>query len=661
MPAAATMARMRCSRWPVRRICLTIAVALTALGGAVPAEAAKRRPAKKQLVAFSSCAGLVAFAERRVRRFGTDVFASRRPAFVSTPVAAAPPMAGRDQASAEASPAPSAGGSAPTAGTDFSATNVQEQGVDEPDSVKTDGRRLYVALADKLYSVDITGDAPRLLGSMPLTSGSHELLLRGGKLLVISSGGFDGPMPTPMPESTASPQARSASQTYSPYVPRTTLTEIDVADDRLEVLNTLDVPGTIVGGRLRDSTARIAIASQTGLPIADDVPEVRRWVPAMTLRRAATGRVLRRSVAPCAAVRRPQVFAGLGLLSVLTIDLDRGLNPVDSDAILADASTVYASKSRMYFATERWVDPEVLAEDGAPAGRSTQIHGFDVSADDATRYVGGGNVRGYLLNQFSLSEHKGALRVATTEDPPWFADVPQPEGQERQQSESFVTVLDEVGGRLVQTGRVGGLGKGERIYAVRFVDDIGFVVTFRQTDPLYTLDLSDKAAPRVVGELKIPGFSSYLHPIGDDLMLGIGQSADMNGRTRGSQVSLFDVSDLADPRRVQVHTFGGDTWSTAEDDHHAFLWWAPAKVLVVPLVDYRGPDENPFMGAVGLRVERSALSEVGRTQHPGQDGYPAEVVRSLVANDRLYTISWMGIQAGRLDTLAGTAWVPFQP
>ena len=96
-------------------------------------------------------------------------------------------------------------------------------------------------------------------------------------------------------------------------------------------------------------------------------------------------------------------------------------------------------------------------------------------------------------------------------------------------------------------GRVGGLGRGERVYAVRFVDDVGYVVTFRQVDPLYTLDLSNAERPRVLGELKIAGYSSYLHPIGDDLLLGIGQDATEQGRTLGTQLSLFDVSDLRRP------------------------------------------------------------------------------------------------------------------
>ncbi|HEV2814563.1 MAG TPA: beta-propeller domain-containing protein, partial [Solirubrobacteraceae bacterium] len=556
------------------------------------------------------------------------------------------------QATADASPA------APAAGTDFSTTNVQEAGVDEPDAVKTDGRRMYVAMNQKLYALDVSGDAPRLLGSLPLEGYGHELLLREGKLLVLSSGGFGGPMPMPGGDvAVGEPVPNSAS--FAPYVPRTTLMEID-ADD-LKVIRTLELPGSVVGGRLRGGTARIAIATQTGVEPAEGAPEFRRWMPTLEIERPGAGVTRRQSIAPCSSVRRPQVFAGLGLLTVLTIDLDRGLTPVDSDAILADASTVYASANRLYLATERWVDPETIAEDGAPAGRSTTIHGFDVSKGDSTRYVGSGNVRGYLLNQFSLSEHRGALRVATTEDPPWFPGV----GTDGT-TESFVTVLDEIDGRLVQVGRVGGLGKGERIYAVRFVEDVGFVVTFRQTDPLYTLDLGDKTAPRVVGELKIPGFSSYLHPIGDGLMIGVGQDADAGGRTRGAQVSLFDVNDLSDPRRLHQKLLGEYASTQAEHDHHAFLWWPATKLLVLPLsvYDYRSNGDSSFFGAVGMRVDRGAgFADVGRTEHPKPSEdyyYSSPIQRALVANGKLFTISYFGVQAGRLDTLAGTAWVPFE-
>ncbi|HEX2087816.1 MAG TPA: beta-propeller domain-containing protein [Solirubrobacteraceae bacterium] len=631
----------------MRRLLLTLAVALTALGAAVPAEAAKRRVVKKQLTTFRSCAGLTVFAERRVRRFGSEVFAQRRPFAIASPVAMPMPArdgAGAPTANAEAAPA------APVAGTDFSTTNVQEAGVDEPDAVKTDGRRLYVAMGNRVHAIDIGGAEPKLVATLELEGYSSELLLRDGKLLVIASGGFAGPVP--VAERDEAPAASGAPAPFIPYVPRTQLLEVDAAD--LRVVRTLEIPGTVVGGRLRGSTARIAISTPTGLPVEEGTPKLRRWMPAMELRRS--GRTFRRSIAPCTSVRRPQVFAGLGLLTLLTIDLDRGVNPVDSDAVLADATTVYASPRRMYLATERWTDPDVAQEEGVPIGRSTTIHGFDVSAGDATGYVGSGSVRGYLLNQFSLSEHGGALRVATTEEPPWFLDGVRPG-----ESESFVTVLDERDKRLVEVGRVGGLGRGERIYAVRFVGDVGFVVTFRQTDPLYTLDLSDRTAPRVVGELKIPGYSSYLHPIGDDLVLGVGQDATDEGRVRGAQVSLFDVSDLRDPRRLHQKTFGTNAYTLAESDHHAFLWWPATRLLVLPLTRYASNSrEDSFYGAVGLRVDRaSGFRDAGRTEHPEVDGYAPQIMRALVAGDRLYTISANGVQAGRLDTLAGTAWVPF--
>ena len=637
---------------PVRRLTV-IAVALVALLAAVPAEGAKRRPlAKKQLTAFRSCDGLVTFAQRRTRRFGTDVFGTRRPFPVAAPTVS--PVAGREQAAAGTGgpTADSAPQAAPVEGTDFSGTNVQEAGIDEPDAVKTDGRRLYIALEQKLHVLDLTGDTPTLVKSIPLEGYGHELFLHEGKLLVLTSTSFGGPIPVDnVAARPAQAQDAPASTGVAPeyYAPRAQLTEIKTSD--LSVVRTLEVPGTIVGGRLRGSTARIAISIPTGVLPAEDAPLLRRWVPAMELNRPSTGTTVRRSVTPCAAIRRPEIFAGLGLLTVLTIDLDKGVDPVDSDAIMADASTVYASASRMYFATERWFDQQVLL-DGVPPGRSTTIHAFDVTESDRTAYVGSGSVRGYVLNQFSLSEHRGALRVATTDDPPWLPTGPQGE------SESFVSVLDERDGRLVEVGRVGGLGRGERIYAVRFVGDIGFVVTFRQVDPLYTLDLSERANPRVVGELKIPGFSSYLHPIGDDLVIGVGQDADTNGRTRGAQVSLFDVSDLSDPRRLQQRSLGSYAYTQAEHDHHAFLWWGPTKLLVLPFSDY-DPNGASFTGATGMHVERTGITEVGRTQHPEQDGYEWPIVRALVVGNRVLTISGLGVQAGRLDTLAGTAWIPF--
>jgi uncharacterized secreted protein with C-terminal beta-propeller domain len=126
-----------------------------------------------------------------------------------------------------------------------------------------------------------------------------------------------------------------------------------------------------------------------------------------------------------------------------------------------------------------------------PPRSRTEIHRFDASRPGETRYAASGSVAGFVLNQYALSEHDGALRVASTEQPAWF------DGQATRDSESFVTVLAQRGAELALLGRAEGLGRGERIYAVRFAGDKGYVVTFRQVDPLYTLDLSRKADPRV--------------------------------------------------------------------------------------------------------------------------------------------------------------------
>ena len=200
------------------------------------------------------------------------------------------------------------------------------------------------------------------------------------------------------------------------------------------------------------------------------------------------------------------------------------------------------------------------------------------------------------------------------------------------------------------------------MYAVRFTGDTGYVVTFRQVDPLYTLDLSTPSRPTVLGELEIRGYSAYLHPLGDGLLLGIGQDASDEGRALGTQLSLFDVSNLRRP--VRLHSYAlGSSWSEAESDHHAFLWWGASRLAVLPVQAY---NEKPFAGAVGFRVGRSGIDEAGRVTHDGEAipggakrtaGIP--IRRSLVVGDALYTVSDLGVKATRLTSFAEQGWAAF--
>jgi len=185
-----------------------------------------------------------------------------------------------------------------------------------------------------------------------------------------------------------------------------------------------------------------------------------------------------------------------------------------------------------------------------------------------------------------------------------------------------------------------------------------YVVTFRQTDPLYTIDLSDPAHPRVRGALELTGFSSYLHPASDTRLIGIGQQADSVGHVQGLQVSLFDVSDLARPSRVAtVATSGG--YSAAEFNPHAFLYWPADGIVVVPLQQYAS--NAPSNGVMVLHATDSSLSKVGFLEQPSGSHGPYQYVisRSLVIGGTLWTLSDAGLMANNLTDLAPVAWVPF--
>lgn len=586
-------------------------------------------------------------------------------------VQALPAAAAEDAAPAPVPPAPEAG-------RDFSGTNLQEAGVDEPDLVKTDGRTLYALTDGVLRAVDLTGARPRVLGSLDLREiGATGLLLFDGRLLVLGTS-WTGGMPRPLPagprtaadDPVAVDAATSLPAPAGP--PRTAILEIDVSDPgAMAVAGDVRADGHLVTARRTGTGLRLVLANAPapaatlsgGAPDAGPAASERAnraalaatrpadWLPRIAVRRRADGTVVRRVITGCRGVARPATFSGLGMVSVVTIALDRGLTVTDSDAVLTDAQSVYASPDSLYIATPRWVDPAADTGSAAPPRGSTEIHRFDISRADATTKAGHGRVRGYTLNQFSMSEHEGHLRVATTEEPAWWGAP-----REGRTSESIVTVLAARDGRLVQTGLVDGLGRTERIYSVRFMGDRGYVVTFRRTDPLYSLDLSDPTAPRVTGELKITGYSSYLHPVDEDTLIGIGQDATPEGRTLGTQVSLFDVSDPAAPARLAQRTIGSG-WSEAENDHLAVLYWKPTGLLAIPLESYGGEGAGaPFTGAIGLRVTRAAgVADLGRITHPGG----APIRRAVVAGDALFTISPAGVRASDLTDLGDRGFAAF--
>ncbi len=523
--------------------------------------------------------------------------------------------------------APAEGGAASTAPAD-SPTNLQEAGVDEPDIVKTAGDTILTVDGATLRAVDAGGATPRLLDSIELSGGpdsspvsGYQLLVAGDRLLAIgASYGYvvaDG----------FATDGVAAPDVGYPGEPQTVLAEIDISNpSALRELRTMTVDGSYVSARLTGSTVRLAASSYPTLPTAKS-GHGRAFLPRYELTDRRTGATRHRKLVDCRGVDRPSRFAGTGMLSVLTIDLRRGLPAVDADTVLTDGQIVYGSPTSLYVATERWGEP-----DGSGSQASTEIHRFDTSDPGETDYVASGRVTGYMLSQWSMSEHEGLLRVASTSSPAWSED-----GSTETESESFVTVLATDGDRLRHVGRVGGLGRGEDIYAVRFIGESGYIVTFRQIDPLHVIDLSDPTDPRQVGELEIPGYSAYLHPVGPGLLLGVGREVSSNGVPGGVQVSLFDVSDPAHPVRVDRESFGDSSSSEVEYDHHAFSWFDGHSLATVPIDSYpTNPySDNTQYGFVGLRVTPGSADPLGRVAKPATGD---QVRRTLLLGGRLYAV-----------------------
>ena len=258
----------------------------------------------------------------------------------------------------------------------------------------------------------------------------------------------------------------------------------------------------------------------------------------------------------------------------------------------------------------------------------TNIHAFDISEPSNTEYIGSGRVTGNVQDQFSISEHDGSIRVASTSDNWdrwWLAateiavdiaeavdvavatdsePIIEPEIPECLGPSNHVSVLQNVGDGVLETvGEINDIACGERIWSARFVGEIGYLVTFRNIDPLWTIDLSDPTNPTILGELEVPGVSTYIHPVNEDLLLtiGIGPAGEDGFGLDWSQtqISLFDVSDLENPTLADslalspgylddncdnIRSCGWSwSWSEATYEHKAFNYWAPEGLLAVPL------------------------------------------------------------------------------
>ena len=486
-------------------------------------------------------------------------------------------------------------------------TNTQEAGVDEPDVAKTDGR-IVVRLQDnqRVVITDVSGSSAREVADWRLPNGSYVegLLLVGDHVLLTGGRGMGV---EPMEDRRVGPIGGPIGGQAG-----TEVIDLDISDPANPRLDSR----TSWSGRqlsLRQYGETVRLVTSTGLPSlpfveprpgvrTEDEAEQRNraivrnstvedWVPGLRLESApgsgsdtesSSGS---RPLVGCDEVYHPKTWSGSDTVAVATFR-PGAVGDASAVAVTGAGSEVYSSAGRLYVSSTDWggpvpVDRPQSTEPDSSLSDSdslmprrnnrTHIHAFALE-DAATRYLASGAIDGTLRDRWSLDEYDGHLRVAVS----WHNRF----GTAR---ESGIVVLDEQNGRLEQVGELRGLGVDEDIQSVRWFDDLAVVVTFRQIDPLYTIDLRDPTAPRRLGELKIPGFSSYLHPIGDDRLLGIGTDARLDGQTRGPQAAVFDIGDPSRARQVGKVTFAGGSHLAASDDPHAFTWLPGANAAITSL------------------------------------------------------------------------------
>lgn len=425
-------------------------------------------------------------------------------------------------------------------------TNVQEAGVDEADIVKVDGTLLVRIQGKEMVTYRLRGKTPRPLGRLSVSGiRDPEILLDGDRAYVIGSGG-----------------------TYAKA--RTTVLVIDLADpSKPRVEKAVKYAGELLTSRLHGNVMRVVLVN--GLPQldfrypgrtvseADALEYNRKKVSATTLADwlPTEGGV---PAVGCEDVTVPDTTTALGTTTAIAMSPAA----VTASSVATAADTAYFSQDRLFLATQGW--HSVWSGDVSCPWRgcspwatgSTELYSFALTGTETT-YAAAGQVAGTLRDRWSIDFANDSLRLAVGPSA-------------RTRNHNSVITMRERGSDLVEVGRVTRLGVGEEIKSVRWFDDLAIVVTFRQTDPLYAIDLTDPDSPVLIGELKIPGFSEYLHPLGKRRMLGIGQAATRRGVTLGAQAALFDVSDLTDLEQLTTTRYPKRTQALAAYDPRQFTW-----------------------------------------------------------------------------------------
>jgi uncharacterized secreted protein with C-terminal beta-propeller domain len=573
----------------------------------------------------------------------------------------------------------SGSGSGPTTGT---GTNNQVAGVDEADFIKNDGQYIYLAQNGVLRIVDSwPADQTHEVSKTPIDGDPKKLFVLGDKALVYVAVGDTSQNGWWNRECTYGYDCDFTGDGTS-----TKLLVYDITDRAAPQLEReVTLSGSLIAARRIGSAVHTVVTQAANpFPDIDYTPEAdlcgyapqSQKPPALfiLLAQQAYGKLREQNrqaildtdldtrlpyiadsagltptgdTASCEGLYASSINDGEAFTSIVSVDIDHP-GPVKTSTIISAPGAIYASENSLYMAVpHRW---ENASWDGYASQDSiSTVHKFHISEiAGQTRYLASGLVSGRALNQFAMDEKDGFLRIATTD-----GHVPSPDVV------SYMTILDEQGDDLVAVGKVGGIAPTEDIRSVRFDGSHAFVVTFKKTDPLFTFDLTNPGNPQLVGELQIPGFSTYMHLIDDNHLLTIGYNADDQGSFawfNGIQLQIFDVTDMNAPAlsaRYLIGTRGSS--SDALTNHLAFTYYPEYSLLALPMTICDGGGNGTYgdtMSFSGLMVFNASVaggfSEAGRVPH----AVPSDVTcynwwtnsnsavkRSLFLDNYVYSVS----------------------
>jgi hypothetical protein len=653
------------------------------------------------------------------------------------PILNAGPVAAVDDSAA----VPGAGSAADSPA--HSETETQVKGVDEADIVKADGTKLYVLHGQKFLIVDAWPAANLgLAGGMDIEGTPLEMFVANGRAVIFSTAdgaplyaaagikprsSYNDAYGTPVYRGVADVAPGYSGGSYVQN-PLTKVTVLSLADGTASVVRELYFEGDYLSSRRVASKVRLVLEGGAHGPSLDYNPifpqgsktepyqapsqaeQTAAWEALRTKNLAAIDATTYNDWVPvsftkdqngvhagsqaCADFYVPTVGSTeFGMTQIQAFDLDLPTEAPRAVAIVGAAETVYGNADSMVLAGRAYTDPwlwrqsyaygAATATNGASAPvipvetlNYTHLHLFDVASDGLQpSYVASGTVAGDVKDQFSLDEKQGRVRVTTTEQ---RSGPPLADGKQNQVSHVFV--LEKGAQGLSVIGDTGPIAPGEQLYSTRYVGDKAYVVTWHVTDPLFVIDLAQPTQPKILGELQIPGFSEYMHPLDDTHLLTIGRETDDTGHQHtdagywyGLSIQVFDVTDPLKPALSHKYVYDGGDYATSEatQNHKAFTYFDDRKLLAFPYVRQSGygatANSGPSSTLEVFHVDvESGIQKLGSVDHSsllgtmpnGSYGYcggyfDGSVRRGVFFENVVYSISYGGILANdvaKLDT-----------